>query len=250
MTKAILIDDEQDSLIAIREQITMYCPDVEVLGMYDDPVRGLEAVKTRQPDCVLLDIVMPKMNGLEVARQIASIPTRIIFVTSYDQYAIDAIKLSALDYLLKPISDPDELRDALEKVKASGTNQAPRHKKNNLPLLTRLLDNEDNNSYSQDTIICLSDEEETLYVKMEDIIRLESQRNYCLFHIAGKAQKLISKNLGYFLNGLLPYGFKQAHRAHLVNCRHVRKCVKKDGPYLVMSDESTVPVSQSFRGDF
>lgn len=243
--KAILIDDEQDSLSAIREQIRLYCPHVNVLGVYDDPVKGLEAIHALQPNVVFLDIQMPGMTGLDLAGSIRSEEVSIVFVTAYDQYAIDAIKLSALDYLLKPV-DKDELEAAVEKVQIKVARNQTEDRKA-LPVLGKLLNNAQSGSYSQDTIIGLADEKGISYVKIKDIIRLEADRNYSHFFFLDGTRMLVSKNIGFYIEMLGNYDMVQVHRAHMVNVNHIKRYVKMNGPYLIMCDGSEVPVSKIYK---
>lgn len=244
---AILIDDEQDALSALEEQIKLYCPGVRILGAFDEAKKGLEAVRTFKPDVVFLDIQMPGMTGLELARAISSEQARVIFVTAYSQYAINAIKLSALDYLLKPV-DPDELIAAVKK--AEEHRPGPEPDANTMPVLSHLLLEAQSQSYSQDTTIRLPDDKGINYVRIRDIIRLEAQRNYCLFHFLNGAHLLVSKNLGTFIEPLRPYDLVQVHRGHVVNMKHIKRYVKANGPYLQMCDGSEVPVSKGYKDDW
>lgn len=245
--RAILIDDEQDALSALEEQIKLYCPGVRILAAFDEAPKGLEAVRTFKPDVVFLDIQMPGMTGLELARAISSEQAQVIFVTAYSQYAINAIKLSALDYLLKPV-DPDELIAAVEKAAAQRPGPAP--DPNTMPVLNQLLLEAQSRSYSQDTTIRLPDDKGVHYVKIRDIIRLEAQRNYCLFHFLDGTSLLVSKNLGVFIEPLQPYNLVQVHRSHVVNMTHVKRYVKADAPHLLMCDGSEAPVSKGFKDDW
>ncbi len=115
MIKAILIDDEVHCIDTLSILLADYCPEVEIMEKCLSPKKGLEAIENLQPDLVFLDIEMPMMNGFELLEQFKQIPFSVVFTTSYDQYAIKAIRFSALDYLLKPI-DPKELIAAVHKV--------------------------------------------------------------------------------------------------------------------------------------
>ena len=115
MLKALIIDDEVHCIDTLSILLADYCPEVEVVDKCPTPKRGLEAIEKLKPDLVFLDIEMPAMNGFELLEQFKQIPFSVIFTTSYDQYAIKAIRFSALDYLLKPI-DPKELIAAVHKV--------------------------------------------------------------------------------------------------------------------------------------
>lgn len=242
---AVIVDDEKDSLDAIYEQIKLYTPGVNVIGCFDDPLEGLQMIQKTNPDVIFLDIQMPKLNGLELARQLRALKTQIIFVTAYSQYAIDAIKLSALDYILKPIDDPEELIDAIKKVRQRLPERFALNQ-NNLPVLEKLITNEREEHYPQKTKIGLADDEGVLYVKVKNIIRLEAQKNYCEFFFLNDKSKIVSKNMGYYINSLKKYNLVQVHRGHVVNLNHVKKYVRREGPFLRMADGSEIPVSKHY----
>ena len=120
MIKAIIIDDEVHCVDTLSILLADYCPEVEVMEKCMSAKKGLEAIEKLKPELVFLDIEMPMMNGFELLEQFKEIPFSVIFTTSYDQYAIKAIRFSALDYLLKPI-DPKELIAAVHKVQLQKT---------------------------------------------------------------------------------------------------------------------------------
>src|SRR5882672_7728973 len=115
MIKSFIIDDEVHCVESLGLLLQEHCPDVQIMGYFNSAQKGLDAIKTQKPDLVFLDIEMPAMNGFELLEQLGEVPFSVIFTTSYDQYAIKAIRFSALDYLLKPI-DPKELIAAVHKV--------------------------------------------------------------------------------------------------------------------------------------
>lgn len=238
---AVLVDDEQDSLIAIQEQFKFYCPEVNIMGAFDDPEDALENILDLKPDVAFLDIRMPKLNGLELARRISPIGVKIIFITGYDEYAIDAIKLSALDYLLKPLHDASELQAAITKV----INLSSQERQ--LPVFGELLENENQRNFSQETEIALADQKAVSYYKIEEIIRLKADKNYCQFFFTGGRDKVVSKNLGTFIDALKKYNLVQVNRSEVINLKHRKKLVTKDGPYLIMSDGAKVKVTDTFR---
>ena len=242
--KSILLDDEQDSLSAIKEQIKLYCPRVKILGTFDDPKKGLAAILQLQPDIVFLDIQMPGMNGLEVARSINLTNVFVIFVTAYSQYAINAIRLSALDYLLKPI-DSKELIAAVGKVEQKINNEQSQNLRG-VAVLDHLLLEAQNQSFSQETIMGLADDKGINYFKISDIIRLEANRNYCNFYFLNGTKQIVSKNIGTYIEGLKQYNLVQVHRAHVVNLNHIKRYVRLNGPFLKMCDGSEIPVSKSY----
>ncbi|HEX5168571.1 MAG TPA: response regulator, partial [Cyclobacteriaceae bacterium] len=116
MIGTIIIDDEADGSEALKGALNKYCPDILFKGIFDDPEKGLDAIRKLKPELVFLDVQMPRMSGFDILHQVSPITFEVIFVTAYHQYAIKAIKFSALDYLLKPI-DVDELIHAVQKVR-------------------------------------------------------------------------------------------------------------------------------------
>lgn len=241
LINAILVDDEQDSLITIQEQFKMYCPEIRILGCYSDAEQGLEKILQLRPDVAFLDIQMPKLNGLELAKRISTIGVKVVFITAYDKYAIDAIKLSALDFLLKPIQEPEELRGVVEKVMHVQNQQIQ------LPVFEELLANERTDNYLQDTQIGLADENGVYFFKINEIIRLKAHRNCCEFIFTEGRSMLVTKNLGTFVEALHKYKLVQVNRSEIINLRHRQKLVKKGGPYLVMSDGAKVMVSNNYK---
>lgn len=241
LINAILVDDERDSLIAIQEQFKLYCPEIKILGSYTDAEQGLQKILQLRPDVAFLDIQMPKLNGLELAKRISSIGVKVVFITAYDKYAIDAIKLSALDFLLKPIQEPDELRAVVDKVMQA------QHQQTQLPIFEELLANERAENYLQETQIGLADENGVFFFQIREIIRLKAQRNCCEFFFTEGRSMLITKNLGTFVEPLKNYNLVQVNRGEVVNLKHRKKLIKKGGPYLVMSDDTKVMVSHNYK---
>lgn len=239
--RAILVDDEEDSLITIKEQIQLYCPEIEVVASFTNPERGLSSILRQEPDVVFLDIKMPKINGLELARRISNTNTKVVFVTAYDNYAIPAIKLSALDYLLKPIQNPEVLLAVIEKIKMLISHEEQ------IPVFERLLENEKAASYSQDTQIGLADERSVQIYKIREIISLKAERNCCMFHFTNHRKKLVTKNLGSFTKALQNYNLVQVNRAEIVNLEHVKEIIKTDGSYLLMSNGDQILISSHYK---
>ena len=114
--KAIIIDDEQHCIKTLQWTLAQYCPDVEIVATAENGTNGKNSIEAFNPDIVFLDIEMPMMNGIDMLKSFEEISFEVIFTTAYDKYAINAIKLNALDYLLKPI-DKDELIAAVDKIK-------------------------------------------------------------------------------------------------------------------------------------
>jgi two-component system, LytTR family, response regulator len=243
---AVLIDDEEKSLLTISKQLEMYCPEIDVIGKYSDPLVGLEALRENPPDLLFLDIVMPRLRGIELARQLGNPNVDIVFVTAHNDFALDAIKLSAMDYLLKPIEDPQELREIVRKS-ISRKLQRDIYGRNHIQILEQLIENAQTERFNPDTRIRLADEDEILIVRVRDIVMLEAQRNYCMFYFQNGNKKLISKNLGHYITAFEPYHFVQISRSVLINPDHVVRIDRKNGGMLEMVNGQKLDISKSIK---
>ena len=237
--KAMLIDDEPESLQFTSSLIGMFCPTVTIMGMYTDPLEGLAAIGRQKPDVLLLDIEMPGMTGFELLRRLAVVDFELIFVTAHNQYALNAIKLSALDYLLKPV-DPTELVNALQKAQ-----EHLKEKKTvqRLDVLVSLLSKANEMQPSQQHKIALPTSDGLIYVEMSNIIRIEADGNYCKFFLQNSHSLIISKNIGLYESSLQTYDFMRVNRSDIINQHYVVEFVRHDGGYLKMKDGSKVSVS-------
>jgi len=199
--------------------------------------KGLEAIAEHEPDLVFLDIEMPMMNGFEMLEQFANIPFSVIFTTSYDQYAIKAIRFSALDYLLKPI-DPKELIAAVHKVDTARMVPSPEQ----LEILMSHIRNKDNGF----TKIAIPTSEGFELLPASDISYCEADDNYTHIHLKNKKKVVACRTLKDIEEQLEAFPqFIRVHHSYMVNLNEVDKYIRGEGGYLVMSDGSTVNVSRS-----
>ena len=232
-----MIDDELHCLSTLRILLTEYCPQVQIADECPSATDGLKAIKKHKPNLVFLDIEMPRMNGFELLEHFVDISFAIIFTTSYDQYAIKAIRFNALDYLLKPI-EPAELQAAVQKV------QEQRH----LPaadqyrmLLHQLQGKE--HSFSK---VAVPTAEGFELIPAEQVIRCEADDNYTHLYLKNKTKVIACRTLKEMEEQLQPFPhFLRVHHSYLVNLNEVTKYIRGEGGYLVMSDGSTVTVSRS-----
>jgi two-component system, LytTR family, response regulator len=237
--KAIIIDDEPYCC----ETIAMLLEDsdtVSVVAQCHSAAEGIEAIYKHQPDVVFLDVEMPKMNGFEMLNQFGKVTFEIIFTTSYDEYALKAIRFSAIDYLLKPI-DEDELQKAIEKVVRRSAKPIAQQ----LEILMQKL------SKPATTMnrVALPTLEGLEMVQIDKIIYCKSDSNYTTVYFKDKKNIVVSKTLKEIEEMLQEYSFVRVHRCFLVNTNEVEKYKKGDGGFLIMSDGSHVDVSKS-RKDF
>jgi two-component system LytT family response regulator len=236
MIKAIIVDDEPYSCESLATLLERYCPAVKVADICYSGEDALKAIKEQQPQIVFLDIEMPKMNGFEMLEKLSEIHFEIIFTTSYDQYAIKAIRFSALDYLLKPI-DREELQRAVQKVTQRLHQPLPQQ----LEILLQKL----HQPVSSIQKLALPTMEGLQMVDVNSIISCASDSNYTLFLLKNKQKLIASRTLKDIEEMLEEYSFLRVHHSYLVNLNEVNKYIRGEGGYLIMSDDSTVDVSRS-----
>ena len=236
MIKAVIVDDEPYCCESLATLLERYCPAVKVADICYSGEAALVAIKEQQPQIVFLDIEMPKMNGFEMLEKLPEIHFEIIFTTSYDQYAIKAIRFSALDYLLKPV-DREELQRAVQKV--------IQHLQYPLPQQLEILLHKLHQPVSAIQKIALPTMEGLQMVDVGAIISCASDSNYTVFLLKNKQKIIVSRTLKEIEEMLEEYSFLRVHHSHIVNLNEVNKYIKGEGGYLIMSDESTVDVSRS-----
>jgi two-component system LytT family response regulator len=237
MIKAIIIDDEVHCHETLCLQLKEFCPEVQLIDQCRSAKKGLEAIEKMKPDLVFLDIEMPAMNGFEMLEQFTNISFAIIFTTSYDQYAIKAIRFSALDYLLKPI-DPKELVNAVKKV------QEERHlpMAEQFQMLLKQIHNKDHHFNK----IAVPTADGFELIPADQVIRCEADDNYTHLFIKGNRKIIACRTLKEMEEQLHDFSFfVRVHHSYLVNLNEVTKYIRGEGGYLVMSDGSSVNVSRS-----
>jgi two-component system, LytTR family, response regulator len=238
--KALIVDDESTAVKTLSLMIQHYLPQITELETTTDPYEGLLVLERFQPHLLFIDIQMPLMSGFEFIKKLPTIDFSIIFTTAHDEYAIDAIRLSALDYLLKPIA-ADELQNAFERfVQKQGSGHAKEQLYQNFRANLNVKDR-------RDFKLALSTLQGTYFHKPEEIIRLEGEGNYTRFFFTNKTSLLTTYTLKSYEDILINYGFLRVHKSHLVNKEHVINYTG-DG-HLTMSDFSKVEISRRRKED-
>lgn len=235
MIRTIVIDDEVKARETIRNMLNTYCPDIKIIGTAGSVNEGVKLLNKTSVDLVFLDIKMGDGTGFDLLRKLNDIKFFVIFITAFEEFAIRAIKFSALDYILKPL-DPDELISAVEKAKEA-------IEKENISLRLKALFENLDMLNSKSKKIVLKTTGSVHIVSIADIIRCESEKNYTHFHIVGMEKITVSKTLKDFSEMLNDFGFYRLHQSHLINLTHVKRYDKEEGGSLVMADDSLVPVS-------
>ncbi|MCD4745959.1 MAG: LytTR family DNA-binding domain-containing protein [Bacteroidales bacterium] len=236
MIRSIIVEDEKKSRETLVGLLNIYCKNVEVVAQADGVMTGIQKIKKHKPEVIFLDIQMPDGSGFKLLEKIETVDFEIIFTTAFDQYAIKAIKYSALDYLLKPIV-PDDLINSIKKVeekKISGQINE------NIKVLLENIKKPKEEPHK----IILSTAEKIHIVKVNDIIRCESDNYYTRFYFKDGTKLLISKTLKENEELLSDHSFIRPHKSHLINIRYIKSFVKNDGGYIVMTDGSNIPVSR------
>lgn len=235
MLKAIIIDDEPDCVKLLALQLKMYCQNVTVKAECTSSREGLQKINELDPDIVFLDIEMPMMNGFQLLEELGQINFGLVFVTAYDKFAVKAFRFNALDYLLKPI-DGKDLKMAVEK--------AILQKPNAQQLLSVKHQLRDGEKYHPDKI-ALPFQNGVTFTEIKSIIYCEADNNYSRFYTVDGQQYMVSKTLGDIEEVLEERNFLRVHRQYLINLDHIKKYVRGEGNYLIMTNDQSIPVARN-----
>jgi two-component system LytT family response regulator len=236
--KVIIVDDEptvRNTIIALlKEQF----PEIEIISSVGSVKEGYHAISRHNPELLFLDVELPDGNGFDLLKKISPINFKVIFITGHQEYALDAIKVSALDYILKPF-ETEELQRAVEKAR-----QAINHDEEKLKL-EALNENLRNRKVLKRIILHTSDH--LLLVSISDIIRAEADSNYTRFWLSEGKRIMVSRTIKEFAGMLSGSGMIRVHQSHLVNINYIDKFVKRGGGYLQLKDGTTIPVSPNLK---
>lgn len=240
--RALVIDDQPICHEAMKIILQKGFDDVEVLAHCKSGTEGLAAIKKHKPDLLFLDVEMPKMNAFEMLEKIGDWNFEIIFTTASDQYTIQALRASALDYLLKPV-DKKEMRTALNRL-VKKHNHPPQAEQIELLAQTVVP------PHKPMERIALSTTEGLKFITLANLIRCESDSNYTIFHMTGGEKLMIAKTLKSVQELLAPAEFCRIHASNLVNMKHIARYVRGAGGYVIMSDGNAVNVSREKKENF
>ena len=233
--KAIIVDDEPyccETITTLLEDSS----EVEVVAVCHNAADALVGIQKFSPDIVFLDVEMPKMNGFEMLEQLPSVNFEIIFTTSYDQYALKAIRFSAIDYLLKPV-DREELQKAIQRVMQRSQKPIAQQ----LEILMQKI----HQPSTPINKIALPTMEGLQMIPVDSIISCESDSNYTILLLKNNKKIIVSRTLKEIEELLEEHSFVRVHRCYLANLNEVEKYVKGEGGYLVMSDGTTIDVARN-----
>lgn len=240
--KTIIVDDESGCREVLNNLLSKFCPNVEIVSKAASASAAYEAILQHKPDLVFLDIEMPQGNSFDLLERFSEIDFDIIFTTAYDHYAIKAIKFSAIDYLLKPV-DPDDLKQAVGRLLNKKENQQLLQDK-----FKTLLDNIKPGNKPKK--VAIADGEGLIFVNIKEIIRCDSDGNYTYIILENGKKMMASRTLGEYEEMFAGENFFRVHRSHLINMDHIKKYIKGEGGYVILSDNSQAEVSRRKKIEF
>lgn len=239
--KAILVDDELNSLQNLQNKLEGFCPDVTVVAISQRPEEAIGLIRQWKPDVVFLDIEMPRMSGFRMLEELGEYDFDIIFTTAYNHYSIDAIRISAFDYLIKPIGI-EELQQAVERLKKT----LFRNTREKIDILNSSL----SDLKSQENKIAISTSEGIEFIPIKEIIHIESKSNYSKIYLHNHKTLVVTRILKEFEEMLGPYNFYRVHNSHLINLNYLHKYIRSQGGQVVLDDGTVLDISRRKKEEF
>ncbi|ANI89964.1 DNA-binding response regulator [Arachidicoccus ginsenosidimutans] len=230
MIKAVILDDEPRGSRLMEQKLKLFSDEIIIEAVYNLPQTALAEITKVQPDVLFLDVEMPVLNGFQFLERLSEFDFEIIFTTAYNSYILDALRISAVDYLLKPIEE-DELRDAIRRLKKRMATKANMPK---TPAKTK--------SISKNKI-ALPTAEGIHLIEKSQITRIEALSNYSTFILTDKKKIIVSRTLKEYENMLSSDNFMRVNRSVIVNLEFVLKYKRGDGGVLELMDGSEIDVS-------
>ena len=234
--RAIIVEDEHSGMENLRWKLQKHCPGVEIVAECLSGQEAVTALRTYLPDLLFLDIMLGDMTGFDVLKAIRHPSYEVIFTTSYDEYAIQAIKNNALDYLVKPV-EVDELQEAVAKARAKIVQHAPAAPapataspapaKFGFPISTGMQ-----------------------FLEVQDVVYAQAEDNVAVLHLAGKKEVRLTKTLSWLEEQLESQGFCRIHHSYLINLNQMTEYIRNEGGYVIMSDGKAISVSRRKKDDF
>ncbi len=242
MIDLILIDDEPSAIKSLEWEIENFCKNVKIVGTFTNAILAAEFLKRNTVDCVFLDIEMPDMDGFQFLEIFPNRNFSVVITTAFDQYAIKAIKESALDYLLKPI-DSDDLIACFEKIEQQKSSVSISEKLENS--LEKILQS----TVLSQKKINVTNDGKMIFLNPDDIVYCESDGNYCTIYLENKEKIVLSQKLKFMEEKLAQLQFFRIHNSYLINLNKVKEFHKTD-EYVVLSNLVKIPVSRQKKSDF
>lgn len=230
---SFVVDDIPNALELLSNDIKQHHPEIEIIGKASSVVQASKLLQLQKPDILFLDIMLGDGTGFDILEIVPNLKSKVIFVTASEEYAIKAFKFAAIDYILKPYS-LEELSSAITKAKTQ-----IHYKTEQLDVLKQLV----TKPSEKPKRLSLHTSEKIIIVDIENIIRCKADSNYTTFYLKDSSKILVSKTLKYYSDILKEVNFLRVHQSHLVNRVYIKEFIKSDGGYLILTDNSNIPVS-------
>ncbi len=240
--KTIIIDDESRARKSIAQLLKFSPHNIQLIAEAANVEEGIKAIKDHQPELVLLDINMPDGTGFDLLKKLDTINFKVIFITAFEEYAIQAFQFSAIDYILKPI-EPKKLMDALHKAYQVSEQE-------NLNLKLNALFANLSRTNTQSKRMVLKTNENIYVIDTDDILRCESDGSYTKFFCNNGKTILVSHNIKQYEEMLNLYGFYRIHQSHIINLKYIDYYSKTDGGDVIMKDGTSLPVARRKKESF
>jgi len=237
--KAIIVEDEKLGQETLLNMVNQFCEDVEIMAIVDTVQLAVREINKHNPDFIFLDIELPNENGFQLFQYFDEPKFDVIFTTAYNKYALNALKLSAIDYLLKPIN-LEELKHAVSLVRANIANKSA---VNNLNFLKE-------NLGSNMKKIALPTSTGFAFIRIEDIVWCEASGSYTIFHLKDKPKILVSKTLKVFSEFLEEFNFFKINRSNLINLEYINSYERNKNARITLFDGTSLSLSQSRKEEF
>ena len=239
--RAVIVDDNVNSLQNLQQKIEEFCPDLRVVGVSQSPEEAVGLIRQLHPDVLFLDIEMPRMNGFRMLDELAEYDFDVIFTTAYNHYAVDAIRISAFDYLTKPIAirDLQQAVERLTQVRVNNTRQQ-----------FEVLKQSVTGVKSQEDRIAVPTGEGLEFIAIRPITRIESSSNYSRLYFEDGKSLVVTRLLKDFESLLTPYDFFRVHHSHLVNLKQIRRYIRGEGGQVVMLNGEVIDVARRKKEEF
>jgi two-component system, LytTR family, response regulator len=239
--RAILVDDELNSLQNLQQKLQEYCPAVKIVAALQKPEEAIPLIKALKPNVLFLDIEMPRMSGFRMLEELGEYEAEIIFTTAYNHFAIEAMRISAFDYLVKPVAIA-ELQKAVNRL----SQQKARQTHERLNILRKSIAE----SKSQDNKIAVPTNEGLEFIVIKNIVRIESSASYSRIFLVNNQSIVVTRLLKDFEEILAPYRFFRVHNSHLINLSYIRKYIRGEGGQVMLENGDLVDVSRRKKEEF
>jgi len=240
--RTIIVEDEQKSLSVLNDLIKMYAADIKVCGSEGYVYKAVQLIDSVKPDLVFMDVRIADGTSFDILRNLSNRQFELVFVTAFDHYALDAFRVAAIDYLLKPIGIP-EFQEAIERVRKKLSEKTRNNNIDNL-LQSLVMHNEHDKKVKIPTLHGYE------FVDLSNILWCKSDGHYTTFNLISKSKLVSSKNMGYYEELLNNYNFCRINHGIMINMQFIKSYMKGKGGYIVMNDGTELEISQRRKADF